>query len=39
MFWSFAHEAYGTLVPGPGIKLNNPVSQDKVLSAGTPGKS
>ena len=39
MFWSFAHEACAILVPGPGIKLNNPALKDKVLTAGIPGKS
>ena len=32
MFCFSGHEAYGILVPGPGIKLTPPALEDEVLT-------
>ena len=41
IFWCFCHEAYGILVPQPGINLDPtpPALEGKVITTGPPGKS
>ena len=38
-FWFFGHQAFGSLAPQSGIKPTPPALEDKVLTAGLPGKS
>ena len=39
MFWSFGHEAYGILVPQPGIEPAPRALEGEVLTTGLPEKS
>ena len=39
MFGYFGREAYGILVPGPGIEPSSPSLEGKVLTTGPPGNS
>ena len=38
MFWFFGFEAWGILVPRPGIKLRHLALEGEVLTTGPPGK-
>ena len=39
MFWFFDHEAYGILVPQPGIEPAHLALKGEVLTTKVPGKS
>ena len=39
MFWFFGGEAWGILVPWPGIEPAPPELEGEVLTTGPPGKS
>ena len=39
MFWFFDREAYGILVPQPGIEPAPPALEGEVLTTSMPGKS
>ena len=39
MFWFFGHEAYGILVPQPGMGPTPSAMEGEVLTTGWPGKS